>query len=86
MLLLMKKKASKNVFYLCMLSMLCSHLLHEEIWRKKSACILPFDSTNPALNFFSPCWMLPGGDRKFEFRYRFRREHFGELLTQFNFF
>ena len=80
------KKASKNLIYISLMSLMYSHVMHDEIWRKKSSWIRPLDPNKPALNFFSTCWNVPDGDETFLFRFRFRREHFGDLMTQLNFF
>ena len=54
LLLRLKKNATKSVFYLRIISLMCAHMMHEEIWRKKSSTITPLDPTLPPLNFFSP--------------------------------
>ena len=71
----MQKKES-TLFFLCMLSMLCSS-------RKKYGARR--DPTQRPLDVDSPVWMLPRDRAKLEFRYRFRREQFLQLVTCFNF-
>jgi hypothetical protein len=85
-LLFLKKNASRSIFYLRILSLMCAHVLHEEIYLKKSSTIYPFDPTRPRLNFFSACWYQNSrAENTFIFRYRFSRQQFAEVMRQFDF-